>query len=179
MINADEALGNYRQLVAKVDELCSHVTEAFRQNIVCQPGCTSCCRHLSLFPVEGVAVAHALGQLPPAEAAGIRERAAHTLPDGPCPLLQNDLCLLYEARPLICRTHGLPIMTSEGGRQLVDYCPLNFRGIDSLPGSAVVNIDLLNASLTAINALFVSHAATDFLLSRGRLKLAEALLLDL
>ncbi|HEY6838014.1 MAG TPA: YkgJ family cysteine cluster protein [Geobacteraceae bacterium] len=179
MMNAKEELANYRQLVAKVDELCGHVTEAFRQNIACRPGCISCCRHLSLFPVEAVAVAYALRELSPAQAARIHEKAQHASPDDPCPLLDDDLCLLYDARPLICRTHGLPIMTCEGDKQHVDFCPMNFQGIDSLPGQAIINVDRLNAALIAINALFVSHAAVNSLDGRGRLTLAEALLLDL
>ncbi len=41
----------------------------------------------------------------------------------------------------------------------MDVCPLNFKGVDSLPGSAMIDLDRLNTTLTAINGLFVADHA--------------------
>src|SRR6202795_3176740 len=96
-----EALNNYQILVTRVDQLCTAVTTEFGALLACRPGCAGCCRHLSLFPVEGIALASALSALPAAEATRIRERARLSAPDGPCPLLEDGRCLLYAARPII------------------------------------------------------------------------------
>jgi Fe-S-cluster containining protein len=149
------SLENYFRLVEKVDELCLRITERFRESISCRRGCDACCRHLTLFPVEGAALAQALKGAEPALAENIRIRALEATPDGPCPLLENGDCLLYEARPLICRTHGLPLLSSSEGEKRVDFCPENFRGLESLPGSAVIDLEMLNSSLVAVNTLFV------------------------
>lgn len=172
---APTLLDNYRLLLEKVDTLCRHILETFPDQIACGPGCHGCCRHISLFPVEAVGLALALTRLPDAEAARIRERAAESCSDDPCPLLADGLCLLYADRPLICRTHGLPILTGERETQRVDFCPHNFRSLAALPGNAVINLDRLNASLCAVNSLFLTHLPPGPISARERLTIAEAL----
>jgi hypothetical protein len=64
------------------------------------------------------------------------------------------------------------------GRRQVDYCPLNFRGVSSLPGSAVIDLDRLNETLVAVNLCFISspELSTPW---PERLTIAEALLLEM
>ena len=171
-----ERLRNYRQLVARVDELCAHIEEDFREGIVCHRGCDGCCRHLSLFPVEAAALAAALAEAPVPLAAEIRERARVAAEDGPCPLLKDGACLLYSARPLICRTHGLPLLGRRDGERFIDYCPLNFQGMESLPASAVIDLETLNATLAAVNRLFVKESGGDEDRAEERITIARALL---
>ena len=64
-------------------------------------------------------------------------------------------------------------------KRTVDFCPLNFQGIGSLPGSAVIDLDRLNTTLTAVNALFVAEFSRPSFSESRRLTIAEALLLDL
>lgn len=174
-----KALQNYRNLVEKIDGLCRNIEERYHDRIACRKGCDGCCRHISLFPVEAVNIALALRQLPGDEVSRIREKARASSPDGPCPLLENGACLLYPARPVICRTHGLPILTVTGEAPQIDFCPLNFRGIASLPGTAVINLDRLNAALCAVNSLFLTHLSPGPFAGRERLTIAEALCLDI
>ena len=174
-----EILTNYVALVAKVDLLCQGISREFGACIRCRPGCADCCRHLALFPVEACAIALAVRGLPPATRTELRQRAATATPDGPCPLLDNGLCLLYGAPPLICRTHGYPFLTRSDGATSIDFCPQNFTGVSSLPGGAIIDLDQLNTTLAAINALFRSECPAGILPSQERLTLAEALLLDL
>lgn len=171
-------LANYRQFVARVDDLCGGIIGRFGPEITCSAGCDGCCRHLSLFPVEAAALAESLLEIPPVERERIRERARAVRHDSPCPLLAGHRCLLYDARPLICRTHGLPLLMVRDGRREVDHCPLNFRGVSSLPGTAVIDLDRFNEILVAVNLRFVA--------SYGgvspwpeRLTIAEALLIEL
>jgi len=173
-----DILHNYRDFLARVDELCHRIGEEFGAHLACGPGCSGCCRHLSLSWVEGMAISRALAMLPPDEAGVIRDRARASSPDA-CPLLEGDLCLLYDARPVICRTHGLPVLTvDESGERRVDFCPRNFRDVSTLPGSAVIDLDRLNTALAAINALFIADYFHGVPPSTDRLSLAEALLLD-
>lgn len=176
---ADHHLTNYRTLVARVDALCRKIETDFRSQIACRRGCDACCRHLSLFRVEGVVLARALREMPEPAAARIRDRARHASADGPCPLLDNGVCQLYAARPIICRTHGLPLLLGETETRRVDYCPENFRELDALPASAVIDLERLNTTLAAVDALFVSAVSPDRLPGEERLTIAEALLLEL
>ena len=170
-----ELLRNYRNFLARVDHICREIEVEFASSVACHAGCDGCCRHISLFPVEAAALGAALDDIPPEKAVAIRARAFGASPDGPCPLLENGLCLLYDARPIICRTHGLPLLTLQGGKRTVDFCPLNFRDITSLPGNAVIDLDRLNTTLAAINALFVAESSTRSPQGEERMTIAEAI----
>lgn len=174
-----EDLRNYQSLVEKVDALCFGIKERFGAHLACRRGCDACCRHLSLFWVEAVALARALDDLDQEAATRIRARARQARPEGPCPLLAGGSCLLYPARPIICRTHGLALLTGGEGERQVDCCPQNFRGLQTLPASAVIDLETLNTALATVNALFVSELFAGAPPTRERLTIADALLLDL
>jgi Fe-S-cluster containining protein len=80
----------------------------------------------------------------------------------PCVLLEHGRCVLYAARPLICRLHGYPLYSTmierpDGGQR--DCCPLNFSAmaLDTLDARAVFHLDLVNHTLAAINHVFVQE----------------------
>ena len=168
-----ENLTNYLALRDRVDERCRAIQTTHAASIVCRKGCDTCCRHLNLFPVEAAALALAMARLPEAQASAIHLRIRQ-LGDSPdCPLLIDSGCALYEARPLICRTHGLPILINRDGQLQVDVCPKNFKDT-TIDKNALIDLEALNAVLVAVNALFVQavwpHAAPDW-----RPSIAEAL----
>lgn len=171
----ENPLYNYFQMVARVDALCRGIQDLLSGQITCSEGCSSCCTSITLFPVEAAALHAALDALPDARrAAAIRRHAAAHAAGERCPLLEEHRCLLYAARPIICRTHGLPIIYTEGGERKVDCCPLNLsEGEHSVSGSAIIDLDRLNTLLVAVNALYLSHADVTGL--PERLTIAEAL----
>ncbi len=72
-----------------------------------------------------------------------------------CPLLVDDRCAVYESRPLICRTQGLPLLfESEDATQEVDFCPLNFTSpdaVEDLDEDHLVPLDSINLKLAVVN----------------------------
>jgi Fe-S-cluster containining protein len=173
-----DPLRNYFDLVSRVDELCQRIETDFRMHLACRKGCDACCRHFSLFPVEAAALVQALDSRGAEEKGRIRSRARLAPEEGPCPLLQDGACLLYEARPIICRTHGLPLLAGTGKERLLDWCPENFKGVKSLPDAAVINLDVLNTTLATINSLFLAEIPAGKL-HKERFLLSNALMLDL
>lgn len=171
----DDVLDNYRQLVARVDALCRGIEGGLQEHITCSEGCSSCCTAITLFPVEAAALRAALDSLPAKKAESILRHVAAHSQDERCPLLAQHRCLLYAARPIICRTHGLPILYTENAEQHVDCCPLNLEQCESLPGTLVIELDRLNSLLVAVNALFLSHTDVPEDLPE-RLTIAEALM---
>ena len=169
-----ESLSNYYALVAKIDEMTSRITSRYAGHITCKKGCDDCCRHLAIFPVEGVALASALSRLPKEEVARLLKKAGSAAVDGPCPLLENSECALYPYRPIICRTHGLPVVMSNEGKRRIDFCPMNFKDLETLPGDAVIDLEILNTMLAVVNRLFITE---HFPPVNNRLSIAEALLL--
>lgn len=176
-MTVEDALSNYYAFVAKVDELCNRIETEFAGQITCHAGCSGCCRHITLAWVEAMALATALQKLPANEIEAIRLRAEYAQPGGECPLLIDNRCALYDHRPIICRTHGLPILTGEGSHQSIDYCPHNFKGIDILPGASVITLEKLNTLLDSVNRLFI-HQFFGSKPEQDRITIAEALLLE-
>jgi Fe-S-cluster containining protein len=144
---------SYKRILARADE---HFAEAFAKNsgrMQCAAGCTMCCHGLFEIGAADVAVIadglNAINEQRRAEivsaAAAISERFEH--PDlrdcSPeekeaffersdsvaCPALDSaGRCSIYDSRPLVCRTFGLPIR--DGDNFLGQECDLNFTDAD-------------------------------------------------
>jgi Fe-S-cluster containining protein len=151
-------LDNYKQLTARVDALCDGIAASLGEQITCTSGCSSCCTSISVFPVEAAAIREALDKLPEFQADEISRHVSEHADDERCPLLLHHRCLLYEARPIICRTHGLPIVYTVEGRRSSDCCPLNLTDTESVSGSSVVDLDKLNTLLVAVNSIYLSQS---------------------
>jgi len=85
---------------------------------------------------------------------------------------------MYAARAIICRTHGLPMLTEYRGQRSIGFCEKNFRGLAPIPGEDIINLVQLNDTLAAINRRFVSEAAHR-LPPGDRFTIAQALLMEL
>jgi Fe-S-cluster containining protein len=145
---ADE---DYRNILERADAHFASVVAAQPQNLQCGAGCSLCC--YGLFEIgsgDVPLIAEGLAQLHPArrrkiirKAAEIVESKAHPnlrecTPEEkeaffertkatPCPNLDDTgRCQMYEHRPLVCRTFGLPLR--DGRKFLGDVCELNFIG---------------------------------------------------
>jgi uncharacterized protein len=168
-----DPLALYRQLRERVDRFSAGVEAQLAATLACRPGCDSCCRLETVFPLEADAVYQALRQLPTAllEELSARPEAG----DASCPLLHAGRCAIYAERPLICRTHGLPLLLEQDGATRIDHCPRNFAGLTSLPGSLVLQLESVNQPLAALNQLFLQQAPPGWELSGERIRLAELL----
>ncbi len=171
----ENVLDNYHQLLARVDGLCAGIQDALAEQITCSEGCSDCCTSITVFPVEAAALKQALAGQTEEQQTAIRDHVREHATGERCPLLSDRRCLLYRARPIICRTHGLPILFTEGDAQRLDCCPLNLTNRESLSGSSIIDLDRLNSVLVAVNALYLRQieAPPDF---PQRLTIAQALL---
>jgi hypothetical protein len=123
----EDVLGEYRAAVKKIDDAVATLQARAGSAIRCERGCSSCCVDgLTVLPVEAAAI-RAANVAPPAVPA-----------PGMCAFLSMEgSCSIYPVRPLLCRTHGLPLLmppdTSSAavssGLRIIDdvsVCALNF-----------------------------------------------------
>ncbi|EYF07552.1 YkgJ family cysteine cluster protein [Chondromyces apiculatus] len=160
-----ERLGD---LFAKVDAFFDRAAHHHGALMTCHSGCNDCChRRFTVTSLEAAALADAVSALDPAARAELSARARGGDP-GVCPVLDaSGRCAVYAARPLICRTHGLPIRfssaisgsapgPSEAPRQLpvLDACPRNFTGqpLDTLAPGTILDQTTLSTILGALDA---------------------------
>jgi Fe-S-cluster containining protein len=139
----------------------------------CRRGCHSCCRpDLTIWNVECRAIAEYLDQNPQIVPRLIRLENEDPFGGQRCRFLEADgKCGIYEARPLICRSHGAPIQFRVQKTMERDVCPLNFEGQDlsGLPEGDVLNIETLNTLLSVINRQFDESRADE----RFQLRISE------
>jgi hypothetical protein len=121
-------------------------------------------------------MALALQKLVPEMRQRIRKKARLTNSFGPCPLLEEGACLMYDARAVICRTHGVPVLTEYRGHRMVGSCTKNFKHPSPIPDEDIIDLTHLNRFLAKVNSKFVSEVALP-LLSGKRFTIAEALLM--
>ncbi len=173
-----QALKEYKSFVADVDRRCRRIVRRHRDQVACTRGCAgNCCRvHLTVYPVEAMSLSLALQKLAPEMKLRIQARARYTNSFGPCPLLEEGGCLMYDARAVICRTHGLPVSVEYMGRRTVGFCVKNFKQLDPIPDEDSIDLARLNSHLAEINNRFVRENP-GLLPTADRFTLAEALLI--
>lgn len=163
------SFANLHRLLEAVDAHAERVGAAHAGAMACRLGCTGCCRQdLAVSQVEAHHILTWLVErgLPPHDPAPT-EHDAHPLFDmlsggTACVFLgPGGGCGIYPVRPLICRTHGLPIKAPEGQR---DTCPLNFAdegALDAVPGADVLDLDGLNQRFALVELLFCREEALE------------------
>jgi Fe-S-cluster containining protein len=142
-------LADYLMLRIETDLLCKRLTGTYNVHLKCAPGCHKCCMDFSIFPVEFFSILKENGN----KKINIRSAAA----EGECLFLIDGLCSIFELRPIICRTHGLPMLVMGEDDWELSYCELNFTSGD-LPEFGESNTypqDLYNSKLFLINREFV------------------------
>jgi Fe-S-cluster containining protein len=175
-VDINKSLMNYRDLLTRVDRVLDSIRRRYSGHIVCHRGCDCGCRNLSVFPIEALSLVNAVQDLSEEAGAKIRQRAT-VASFWDCPLLEDRACSMYTFRPVICRTHGFPLLTHYKGRPSIGYCRNNFKDMSSIPGDASIDLDNLNRKLRAMNASVVSELA-HLLQLPERLSIAEAILTE-
>jgi len=136
-------------------EKCASAAVAAHPDWPCRKGCDLCCRRLANLPLltskEWHLVEEGLRQLDEETRRGIRERIAGLAAAVPytCPLLETETgaCLVYEQRPVACRTYGFYVERDQGL-----YCELIRERVErgELGGVVWGNQELMDCQLDTL-----------------------------
>ena len=174
-----QALRDYQKLITDVDQLCYEIRQMYRKYIACKKGCPgNCCqRHITVFPIEAVVFVRALRHLSQDLVSHIQRKARKSTSFGPCPLLEDGACLMYDSRAIICRTHGYPILSEYKGHRSVGFCHKNFKNLPSIAPDRIIQLAPLNKRLIGLNRRFLYEFAGR-LPGADRFTVGEALLME-
>lgn len=139
-----------------MDHLAAKVGGVHSERMVCRKGCCECCMNLSVWPVEFFSIVEEM------RAAGWPKPKLNA--DKECCFLdEQGGCQIYPFRPLICRTHGLPLVywheeTTPPGYGVM-FCRKNFQQTDDLDFGPdnTLNMDVINEKLARINLAFLDE----------------------
>lgn len=147
----NHSVSDYFKLRDEVDNICSKLHTIHAKSTACKMGCSSCCMNFSVFPVEFYVIRE--------EIKSRRLKVEHNGTNDACIFLHNHNCTIYNSRPFICRSHGLPIlaMDAEGENWELSFCPLNFNHVndDYFSFENSFDQDTINSKLYQINQKFL------------------------
>ena len=160
----------YYQLLNEIDSLSESLEKQHHQHLSCKKGCDLCCMAISVFPIEFYAIK-----------AELNVKSLKDLPvpqnDEDCRYLMDHSCVIYPSRPVICRTHGLPLlyMSLEGDEYELSCCELNFTEYDfnNFDEENTYPMDRINSRLYQINKDFVAGFEDGKYTETDRIPLAE------
>lgn len=136
-------------LRGRVDAHFDAARERSPEQFRCGPGCHACCLPgLGVFGIEAERIRGALRgleQRDPEAREAVRRQASDAGRDR-CALLVDGRCSIYDERPMLCRSHGLPVL---GPDARVSGCPLNFTTADPPPRS-VLELAAVDAPLAVM-----------------------------
>lgn len=122
------------------------VNQKYSDVMVCKKGCSKCCQtDISVFEVESSRIEEWFGHLSAEKKDGLLTLWKTPHQESFCTFLYEDQCTVYEARPLICRTQGLPLFLAS--QNSLDYCPLNFTN-ENPPKEDWLNLERMNTLLS-------------------------------
>lgn len=121
------------------------IAQKYSNSMECKKGCSKCCQtDISVFEIETDRIEEWFHAQNSGEKARLLETWKIPNQESYCTFLYNDQCTIYEARPLICRTQGLPLFVAS--ENALDYCPLNFKAGDP-PKEDWLNLERMNTLL--------------------------------
>jgi len=163
-MNEMKSIQLYKSLTEKLDAHEVKVLQKYKEYIVCKKGCSDCCILESVFPVDAYMIYSAFisGEIS-VDVLDFEESP------GRCVFLKDDICTVYTARPVICRTHGYPVLV-EGK---ADFCPENFKDLTSLDSEYILDLENLNKALASINIIFQREIEEGEIFLKERITLKE------
>ena len=150
----EEIFSKYLSIRIQVDDLSERLTQQHSKHMLCKAGCDLCCMDYSIFPVEFYSILNQLKQ------SNIKPeiKANHSKKD--CIFLHNHRCTIYNERPVICRTHGLPLLyMNDNSEWELSACELNFTEFDmeQFNKENTYPQDTFNSKLYMLNKEFIQE----------------------
>jgi uncharacterized protein len=148
-------VSRYPELAAKVDAFFSRVQHRHADDMRCDTGCHHCCHvRLSITAVEADAIRAEVAGLSAEQKQALAANVASAAADRCTALTPAGRCLVYAARPIVCRSHGAPIrLRGERGLPVIQACPDNFtaRGPGAADADCILDQTTLSAMVLAID----------------------------
>ena len=151
--NTNSYFEQYKLLRTKIDTHSNKLEIEHKKQIQCKKGCDMCCMDYSILPIEFYSILNDLKgkkSVPETSEKAKKEE---------CIFLKNHVCTIYDQRPVICRTHGLPLLfMNDNNEWELSACDLNFRefNFEEFTLDNTFPQDKYNSKLFMLNKEFIS-----------------------
>ena len=144
----------YKVLLTEIDRHSAILEDLHFKHMQCRNGCDLCCIDFSVFPVEFYFILNELKK------KNFKPESGVNTENEICVFLKNNSCTIYEQRPIMCRTHGLPLLyANDNGEWELSACELNFTefDFDEFTDENTLPQDKYNSKLFLINREFIAE----------------------
>ena len=144
-------MSRYAELTAKVDAFFTRVAARHGDDMQCGTGCSDCCHvRLTITRVEARALRDEIAAMTPQDREVLRTNAVTAEPDRCAALGPTGRCLVYAARPIVCRSHGAPVRMRRGSLPVIESCFRNFTHTEPA-ADCVIDQETLSALVLAVD----------------------------
>lgn len=144
----------YLILRDRIETLSMQLEQKHKKHISCKAGCDLCCMDYSVFPIEFYFIREQLKTI------NSKLRINEAALEEDCIFLIDHKCTVYNERPIICRTHGLPLLfMGNNDNWELSACELNFTEFDMEEFSEENTFpqDQFNSKLFMLNKAFIKE----------------------
>ncbi|MGE0546622.1 MAG: YkgJ family cysteine cluster protein [Kofleriaceae bacterium] len=144
-------MSRWDELTAKVDGFFDRVAQRHGDDMQCGTGCSDCCHvRLTITELEAAAIERELEGWTEAQREALAENVAGAAANRCVALDGGGRCMIYRARPVVCRSHGAPIRMRKDSLPVVEACFRNFVG--TVPDDdCVLDQETLSMLVMAVN----------------------------
>ncbi len=144
----------YQKIINDIENLSKQLSAEHAKHLKCKEGCDLCCMDYSIFPIEFYTILNRLQQ------KDFQPKSKEQKDKASCIFLKNHSCTIYENRPVICRTHGLPLLyMNDNNEWELSNCELNFTkfDFDKFNTKNTFPMDKFNSRLFVLNKKFITE----------------------
>jgi hypothetical protein len=146
-------MSRYHELAAKVDGFFARVTARHGGDMQCGTGCSDCCHvRLTITAIEAQAIRDELATWDAPRKQALHANAGASTVH--CAALDaHGRCLVYDARPMVCRSHGAPVRMTARSLPVIgdiESCFRNFVTVTPDP-DCIIDQTTLSALVLAVN----------------------------
>ena len=144
----------YRKLVKEIEQHTTLLENIHHKHMKCKKGCDLCCIDFSIFPIEYHFILNEI------EKQIAKPELNENLNGITCAFLKNHACSIYNHRPIMCRTHGFPLIYANDDNEYeLSACELNFTEFDfeDFTMENTLPQDKYNSKLFMLNREFIAE----------------------
>ena len=154
MITDNVQFLKYKILMDEIQQQTTYLEKMHNKHMKCRNGCALCCIDFSVFPVEFYFILNELKK------KNFEPESDVNAENDICVFLKNNSCTIYQHRPIMCRTHGLPLLyANDDGEFELSACELNFTefDFDDFTDENTLPQDKYNSKLFLLNREFIAE----------------------
>jgi Fe-S-cluster containining protein len=144
----------YKILLNEIQRQTTILENMHGKHMKCRNGCDLCCIDFNILPVEFYFILNELKK------RDFKPESEMNTENEICVFLRNNSCTIYEQRPIMCRTHGLPLLyANDDGEWELSACELNFTefDFDEFTDENTLPQDKYNSKLFLLNREFIAE----------------------